>query len=147
MTDWMIWFALAGILVAAEIFTGTFYLLMIAVGSCAGGIAAVAGVPFYGQFIAAGISGGVVTLALRNSRLFKKHRVHPQRNPSVLLDIGQTVEVRQWENPQNGIYRSRASYRGALWDVELLPAGRPEAGLFIIREIRGATLLVENSKT
>lgn len=104
MTDWMIWFALAGILVAAEIFTGTFYLLMIAVGFCAGGIAAVAGVPFYGQFIAAGISGGVVTLALRNSRLFKKHRVHPQRNPSVLLDIGQTVEVRQWENPQNGIY-------------------------------------------
>lgn len=58
----MIWFALAGILVAAEIFTGTFYLLMIAVGFFAGGIAAVAGVPFYGQFIAAGISGGVVTL-------------------------------------------------------------------------------------
>ena len=81
----MIWFALAGILVAAEIFTGTFYLLMIAVGFCAGGIAAVAGVPFYGQFIAAGISGGVVTLALRNNRLFRKHRVHPQRNPSVLL--------------------------------------------------------------
>lgn len=147
MTDWMIWFAFAGILVAVEIFTGTFYLLMIAAGSVAGGLVAVAGVPFYGQIIAAGMTGGVVTLVLRNNRFLRKHRVSPQRNPSVLLDIGQTVEIWKWDNPQNGIYRSRASYRGALWDVELLPTGRPEIGLFIIREIRGATLLVENDKT
>ena len=37
MEDWMIWFGMAGILVISEIFTGTFYLLMIALGSLAGG--------------------------------------------------------------------------------------------------------------
>lgn len=142
----MIWFALAGILVAAEIFTGTFYLLMIAAGFAAGGLAAMAGVSLGGQFVVAGIIGGVVTLFLRSGRFFRKHRVHPQRNPSVLLDIGQTVDIRRWESPREGVYQSRTSYRGAFWDVELLPAGRPEAGLFVIREIRGVTLFVENSR-
>ena len=32
MTDWIAWFVAAGILVIFEVFTGTFYLLMIAVG-------------------------------------------------------------------------------------------------------------------
>lgn len=32
MSIWMIWLAVAGILVAIEIFSGTFYLLMIAIG-------------------------------------------------------------------------------------------------------------------
>lgn len=32
MDDWMTWFVLAGVLVVLELFTGTFYLLMIAVG-------------------------------------------------------------------------------------------------------------------
>lgn len=144
MTDWMIWLAIAGILVAVEIFTGTFYLLMIAAGFAAGGVAAMAGSPFYGQFAVAGVVGVLATLVLRHRRFQGKKRLDPQKNPSVLLDIGQTVEIRQWENPQTGIYKSRTSYRGALWDVELLPACRPEAGVFVIREIRGATLLVEN---
>lgn len=146
MTDWMVWLAFAGVLVAVEIFTGTFYLLMIAVGFAAGGLAAMAGAHFSIQFIVAGATGGLVTLLLRNSRIFRKHRTEPQRNPSVILDIGQTVEVGRWENLQGGIYRTRVNYRGALWDAELLPDGEPEAGLFIIREMRGATLLVDNCR-
>ncbi|HCN90871.1 MAG TPA: NfeD family protein, partial [Oxalobacteraceae bacterium] len=37
MTDWIVWSVLAGILVILELFTGTFYLLMIAIGFAAGG--------------------------------------------------------------------------------------------------------------
>ncbi|MGH8809870.1 MAG: NfeD family protein, partial [Noviherbaspirillum sp.] len=37
MADWMIWFSLAGILVISEMFSGTFYLLMIGIGLAAGG--------------------------------------------------------------------------------------------------------------
>ena len=43
MTDWMSWLVVAGILVIAELFTGTFYLLMIAIGLSAGALAALAG--------------------------------------------------------------------------------------------------------
>jgi len=38
MSDWMIWFAAACVLVIAEMATGTFYLLMIAIGAAAGGL-------------------------------------------------------------------------------------------------------------
>ena len=142
MSIWMIWLAVAGILVAIEIFSGTFYLLMIAIGLAAGGLTAMAGAHFSVQFIVAGVVGLLVTLILRKSRLFGKP--HPQRNPAVYLDIGQTLDVGKWEKPDDGSYRARVNYRGALWDVELLPEAEPKAGQFVIREIRGAVLLVDN---
>ncbi len=144
MTDWMIWLTVAGVLVAIEIFTGTFYLLMIAIGFGAGALAAMSGANLFLQFIVAGTVGVVVTLILKRSRVF--HKPDAQRNPAVLLDIGQTVDVGEWAKPDSGSYKARANYRGALWDVELLPDGDPKAGQFVIREIRGATLLVDNSQ-
>lgn len=144
MSIWMIWLAVAGVLVAIEIFSGTFYLLMIAIGLAAGGLTAVAGLPLFIQFIVAGIVGILVTLILKRSRVF--HKPDAQRNPAVLLDIGQTLDVGKWEKPDNGNYRARVNYRGAPWDVELLPDGEPVAGQFVIREIRGAILLVDNHR-
>lgn len=144
MTDWMIWLTVAGVLVAIEIFTGTFYLLMIAIGFGAGALAAMSGANLLLQFIVAGVVGVVVTLILKRSRVF--HKPDAQRNPAVLLDIGQTVDVSEWEKPDNGNFKARVNYRGAPWDVELLPDGDPKAGQFVIREIRGATLLVDNSQ-
>ena len=95
MSIWMICLAVAGILVAIEIFSGTFYLLMIAIGLADGGLAAMAGAHVSVQFIVAGVVGLLVTLILRKSRLFRKP--HPQRNPAVYLDIGQTLDVGKWE--------------------------------------------------
>ena len=40
MADWTWWLALAGALVIFELFTGTFYILMIAIGVACGAIAA-----------------------------------------------------------------------------------------------------------
>ena len=147
MTGWTVWLIVAGILIAAEIFTGTFYLLMIAIGCGAGALAAMTGLSFYAQCVVAGVTGGLVTVILRHSRIFRKHRPEAQRNPSVHLDIGQSVEIQQWDRASDGVCRSRVQYRGALWDVELLSSGTPTAGTFVIREIRGATLLVENRPT
>ena len=144
MTGWTVWLIAAGILIAAEIFTGTFYLLMIAIGCGAGALAAMADLSFYMQCVVAGATGGIVTVILRHSKVFRKHRPEAQRNPSVHLDIGQSVDIVQWDKAADGVCRSRVQYRGAFWDVELLPSGTPTAGAFIIREIRGATLLVEN---
>ncbi|MFS2021308.1 NfeD family protein, partial [Massilia sp. CT11-108] len=39
MAEWMGWLVAAGVLVILELFTGTFYLLMIAIGLAAAAIA------------------------------------------------------------------------------------------------------------
>jgi len=40
MSNWMVWSLLAGAVVILEMLTGTFYLLMVALGLLAGAIAA-----------------------------------------------------------------------------------------------------------
>ena len=58
MTDWMIWFAVACVLVVLEMATGTFYLLMIGIGTAAGGLAALGGMGVPEQcLIAAAVLG------------------------------------------------------------------------------------------
>ena len=42
MADWIMWLVAAGVLVALELFSGTFYLLMVAIGALAGGLQALA---------------------------------------------------------------------------------------------------------
>ncbi len=37
---------------------------------------------------------------------------------------------------------ARASYRGAVWDVELAPGEQPTSGEFVIREIQANRLIV-----
>ena len=57
MADWMMWLAAAGIVVILEMFSGTFYLLMIAVGLASGALAALAGLEPQLQLIIAAAVG------------------------------------------------------------------------------------------
>lgn len=139
MHEWMIWFGIAGILVIAEIFSGTFYLLMIAAGALAGGVAALAGLVFALQMAIAAMVGAITIFLLRKSSFAKKRRLSAARDPNVNLDIGQTVYVAQWQGNH-----ARALYRGAMWDIELMPGETAVAGTFIIDEIRGSHLIVTN---
>ena len=139
MQEWMIWFGMAGILVIAEIFSGTFYLLMIAAGALAGGVAALAGLVFALQMAIAAIVGAITIFLLRKSSFAKKRQLSAARDPNVNLDIGQTVYIAQWQGNH-----ARAMYRGAMWDIELIPGGAAVAGTFIIDEIRGSHLIVTN---
>lgn len=141
MTDWILWFAAAGIVVICEMFTGTFYLLMIAFGLAAGGVAALAGVSNPTQFLCAAAVGAVATILLRRSRLGKPERTDAARDPNVNLDIGQTLNIPEWRSGTAGTASARVMYRGALWDVELA-TGTARPGLFEIREIRGSRLIV-----
>src|SRR4051794_30409269 len=68
MSDWMGWLLAAGVLVIVELFSATFYLLMIALGMLAGGIAALLGAGMPLQTVAAAIAGVAATLLLRRSR-------------------------------------------------------------------------------
>lgn len=145
MTAWMLWFGLAGILVILEMFTGTFYLLMIGVGMAAGGLVAMAGFREELQLLGAAVVGVLATYALRRSKLGRWSRRDVARDPNVNLDIGQTLTIDTWSGDRSETQVARAMYRGAQWDVELEAGGRAEPGLFVIREVRGSRLIVGNS--
>jgi membrane protein implicated in regulation of membrane protease activity len=137
MADWSYWLAAAGVTVILELFTGTFYLLMIAIGMAAGAITALLRIDLPGQTLVAAVVGVIATVLLRRSRLGKTERQDVASDPNVNMDIGQSVHVPAW---QDGA--ARVMYRGAMWDVELAPGVAPQPGTFRIREVRGSRLIV-----
>lgn len=144
MNAWMTWLVLAGVVVILELFTGTFYLLMIAVGLVAGALAAILSLSPAMQLITVAVVGSVATLALHNSKYGWTKNQDSARDPNVNMDIGMSVQVKEWQDQGNGKYTARTMYRGAMWDVELQhSAGYP--GAFIIEEIQGSRLIVRPS--
>ena len=143
MADWIIWFLAAGVLLIVELLTGTFYMLMIAIGVSFGGVVALAGGNLSLQTATAALVGVLATVLLRRSRFGKPNRTDSAQDPNVNLDIGQTVNVPAW---QDGA--ARVMYRGAMWDVELASGGKPVAGhdhghgQYTIRAVRGSRLIV-----
>jgi membrane protein implicated in regulation of membrane protease activity len=131
------WLVAAGVLVVLELFSGTFYLLMIALGLAAGALAALAGFGGAVQLIVAAVVGVVATTLLHRSRFGHARRGNTQRDPNVNLDIGQQVEVAHWQDGH-----ARVKYRGALWDVELGPGAQAQPGMFKIVEVQGCRLIV-----
>ncbi|MFL9990904.1 NfeD family protein [Paraburkholderia sediminicola] len=137
----LFWWIGAGVLVVLELTSGTFYLLMIALGCVAAAIAQLAGVAADLQFAIAAVVALAAVLLLKRSRFGRRTRKEASKNPDVNLDIGQTLSVPAWHER-----RARADYRGAAWDVELA-AGEPEdAQLYEIAEMRGSCLVVVASR-
>jgi membrane protein implicated in regulation of membrane protease activity len=142
--DWhlsTLWWLATGALVAAELASGTFYLLMLALGAAAGAIAAHLGIGSVGQMACAALVGGgaVVAWHLRRSR-------HPAAlpasvNPDVNLDIGGKVQVAQWHADGS----ARIHYRGAAWDARYVGPGAPAAGEHVIHAVEGSRLLLERA--
>ncbi|MBC7513858.1 MAG: NfeD family protein, partial [Herminiimonas sp.] len=85
MAQWMLWLAVAGAVVILELFSGTFYLLMIAIGIVAGAIVAYAGGTPEVQLIVAAVVGLLATIILRHSKLGKINRTDAARDPNVNL--------------------------------------------------------------
>jgi len=137
MADWMLWAIGAGVLVIAELFSGTFYLLMIAIGMGAGALTSLLRIDMPGQMLVAAIVAAIATVLLRRSRFGRIERMPASANPDVNLDIGQSINVPAW---QDGV--ARVMYRGAMWDVELAPGEAAAPGMYKIREIRGSRLIV-----
>jgi membrane protein implicated in regulation of membrane protease activity len=137
MADWINWLVAAGVLVVFELFTGTFYLLMIAIGLAFGAAAAFGGMSGAMQTIVAAAVGVVATGLLHRSRFGRPVRGNPARDPNVNIDIGQHLTVDEWHGG-----KARVMYRGALWDVELGQGAHPQAGVFKIVEVQGSRLIV-----
>ena len=137
MANWINWLVAVGVVVVLELFIGTFYLLMIAIGLGFGALAAFAGLSGAAQTIVAAVVGVIATGLLHRSRFGRPARGNPARDPNVNLDIGQHLRVEQWQGGQ-----ARVMYRGAMWDVELGQGAHAQAGVFKIVEVQGSRLIV-----
>ena len=142
MEAWMAWLALAGIVVILEMFTGTFYLLMITVGLIAGAATAAIFPSVQIQMLVAALVGAGATVLLHNSKYGWKERKDAATDPNVNIDIGQQLTVTKWTEKVEGIFVARAKYRGAMWDIEL-HSTQSEAGEFVINEVQGSRLIVK----
>ena len=137
MADYTIWFLLALAILTAEMATGTFYLLVLAIALAAGGLAALTGLELPTQITISAVIGIIGTLILR--------RIKPSQTPSASnqnLDIGQPVRV--VHKHENGLLR--VAYRGAEWDAQLLAADTPTNATLFIHSIQGSKLILSHIK-
>jgi len=138
------WWWLAAIALGiAELFTGSFYLLVLAAGAAGAGLAAALGFGTAVQFVCAALISAAGAALVRRLRPLRGDEMPAARNPDVNLDIGQVVQVERWDANR----RARIAYRGAMWDVELLPGEAAVPGSFQIREVEGSRLRLAAAAT
>lgn len=136
MAAYWAWWALAAVLVGAELLTGTFYLLAVGVGFAAGGVAAWVGASVPVQFVVGGAVAVAGTVAAH------RWRVKRALPPATSLDVGQSVRVLDWK-PDGG---ARVSYRGTQWNAELdRPDGARNETMYIVGT-RGSTLVIADRR-
>lgn len=139
MTEPTIWWLLAGAAVAVELLTGTFYLLMLALGMCAAALAAHMGAGQVVQLLIASLVGGGAVVAWHWKKKRSRSEPPAQANPNVSMDIGETVHINTW-NPDG---TASVQYRGANWTAVHRAGVSPTAGTHRIAELIGNRLLVD----
>ena len=134
-----VWWVLAGIAIAIELSTGTFYLLMLALGLAAGAVAGHLGFSVPLQIVAAAAVGGGAT-ALWHWRHAKGGETMPAAsNRDVNLDVGERVFVQEWSANRT----ARVQYRGSAWEARLAPGATPVAGEHLVSAVEGNWLVLE----
>ena len=139
MSEPMIWWVMAGVAVAAELLSGTFYLLMIAVGLSAGALAAHAGASTTWQLVAAAVVGAVALLVWYFWRKAHPKDAPAEANRDVNLDVGETVHVERWQPDGT----SQVRYRGAQWAVESADGATSLTGPHRVVRVEGNRLVVQ----
>ena len=140
MSDASIWWLLAGSAVAVELVTGTFYLLMLALGLIAGALAAQLGLALMGQMLIAAAIGGGAVAAWHWRRSKSPAPLPANANPDVHLDIGEAVHVIRW----NADGTASVHFRGAQWTAIAADPTEPASpGNFRIKEMLGNRLVIE----
>lgn len=141
MAESTIWWLLAGAAVAVELSTGTFYLLMLAVGMAAAAVAAHLGMGLTVQLVTAAAVGSSAVFGwyLIKRRQPSDPSVRSLR--SVNLDVGEIVVVDEWQSDGT----ASVKYRGAQWSVMLRPGNAPAPGSYRVAELVGNRLLVDKA--
>ena len=139
MSDSTIWWLLAGSAVAVELITGTFYLLMLAIGLAAAALAAHAGADQTTQFVVASLVGGAAVAGQYFLRKRRDNDPSVRSLRSVNLDVGEVVQVESW-NPDG---TTNVKYRGANWTAIHRPGVTPSIGPHRVAELVGSRLLID----
>jgi len=137
MSAYWMWWTIAAALIAAELLTGTFYLLVIGIAVACGGIAAWLGWGAPQQWLTASALGVTGVVALER---WKRGRGRSPDQPA--LDVGQMVRVQNW-GPER---TARVSYRGSTWDAELATPDTPQAETMYITAMRGSVLILSDRR-
>lgn len=138
MADSTIWWLLAGGAVAIELATGTFYLLMVALGLAAAAVATHLGLGLSGQIVVAALVGGVGTGLWYAKRARAPGSAPASANPDVNMDVGAQLYVTQWEADRT----SRVMYRGSQWQVRLQAGAAPQPGPYAVAAVEGNVLVL-----
>ncbi|MGY0194457.1 NfeD family protein [Leptothrix sp. BB-4] len=136
-----LWWIAAALAVAAELATGTFYLLMIAIGLCAGAVAGHVGLGPTGQILSAALVGAGAVALWTWRRQQVPSGPAANADPGLNLDIGETVHVTAWDADGS----ARVHHRGADWTVLWDGSSNeppPGPGTYTIRALRGNRFVV-----
>jgi membrane protein implicated in regulation of membrane protease activity len=139
MSDSTLWWLLTGAVVALELFSGTFYLLMLAVGTAAGALAAHAGAGTALQLVVAAAVGSAAVIAWYVAKKRKPSDPSTRALRSVNLDVGEVIQIDTWLPDGTASVR----YRGAQWTAIQRPGNPPAPGSYRVAELVGSRLLVE----
>lgn len=140
MADSTVWWILTGTVIAIELLSGTFYLLMLSIGLMAAAVAAHLGATGTIQITVAALVGGGAVVAWY---LYKKKMPSTPpaaSNHDVNLDVGETVHVAAW----NADGTASVKYRGAQWTGALEPGASAAPGNYRIVEVVGSRLVLRN---
>ncbi len=130
-----LWLIVAGVLVIAELLTGTFYLLMLSLGATAAALTAYADGTLTWQLVTAALvgSGSAVLWHL------KKPLSNDAQDGNAHLDIGETVTVDAWDAQGH----AQVKHRGAQWAAVCAVGLTPEPGVHRICEMQGNRLVLK----
>ena len=134
-----IWWLCAGALIAVELVTGNFYLLVLAVGLVAAALATHLGAGTSTQFVTAALVSGGTAVGWHIRQLRHPRALAAASNPDVNMDVGEIVHVDAW-NPDG---TASVKYRGANWTVMHRSGSTPSTGAHRVAEVIGSRLLVD----
>jgi len=136
MYDYAVWWILMGFLLVAELFTGSLYLLMLAISAAIGGVCAYLELDVLNQLLIASVAGvcSLVSCYLIR-RNIKKSKEGDITNH---LDIGAFVMVDEWL--QDGT--TQVKHRGANWTAVCIESNKV-IGLHQVTAINGTRLVIK----
>lgn len=137
-----IWWLLAGSLIAVELLTSTFYLLMLSLGAVASALAAHADAPLAWQMVIGACVGGLSVILWHVKKARTHQPVEASHNQDVHLDLGEVVQVLEWDTEGY----AQVKHRGAQWTAQLAVGQSSSAGAHRITAMTGNRLVVEKFK-
>ncbi|MEQ1838170.1 MAG: NfeD family protein [Candidatus Nitrotoga sp.] len=139
MPSYAYWFLLALGLLAMEMLTGTFYMLILSVAVGTGGLAALLGWDMSVQITCSVITGMIGVMVVRKMKGAGTAKSEDQN-----LDVGQTVRLITWNNDGT----ARVHFRGAEWDAELedFKLGMVQPAVLYIKSVHGSRLVLTSYK-